>query len=75
MSVQVDMWVIYDHPLDHPDVYVARRWLMGKSGPRSTDQVLMDEQLGVIQYDLLSRGLTKYEKHAEDDPKILEIWM
>jgi hypothetical protein len=68
------LWVIYDHPTDHPDDIVARRHEVrdGKSTP-------MEHRIGgdlVILREIFRRaGLTCIPRQEDDDVKILETWI
>ena len=36
----ISMWVVYDHPKDYPDSYVARLWEAYPDGPKMTDSLI-----------------------------------
>jgi len=65
------IWVVYDHPKDYPDHYIARRW----DGIIGTDDILKDAKLEVIQQELELKGLVKLMPNEGDDPRILECWI
>lgn len=66
------MWTIYDHPLDYPDYYVARKWLCGKE-PEATDEVLLDVDLDALRQKL-PPFLYCMPRQEGDDPRIIEVW-
>lgn len=68
-------WAVYDHPTDYPEFYVARRWLLRSGKVLRTDMILKEEDVEVLRYKLLEQGLTKFPRHEQDDPKIMEIWL
>lgn len=65
------IWVIYNHPKDHPNYYVARRW----DGMKATDDILKNKSLVKIRRDMESRGLVKLMRNDDDDPCIIESWI
>jgi len=69
------MWVIYDHPFDIPDSFVARRWLVDKLGDRPTDEVIVAASLIVLREIMIDRGLARIARHPTDDAKIVETWV
>jgi len=65
------IWVIYDHPVDWPDWYVAREWVGEKPG----DTVILERDLERLRDQLRQRGLVMLMRMLEDDPAILETWL
>lgn len=77
MNIQpLDMWVIYDHPADFPDVFVARRWEVLRE-ERATADIIKADTLEQVRF------VIEREKHCSvmlprqpnDDPKIVEVWI
>jgi hypothetical protein len=66
----VNIWVIYDHPLDRPDAFVARRWFLEEP----TDDVFVAETLEMLRAKL-PPGLVCLARHPTDDPRIVETWL
>ena len=73
-SEALSIWVIYDHPADYPDVYIARRWVAygPNAGPR---EAIGSSRLDVLRSTLERRGLIRMDRLPADDPVILETWM
>jgi hypothetical protein len=70
------IWTIYDHPLDFPDVFVARLSLVGgDGGPKVTDQILTAPDLDTLRREFVRRGLTCITRSPNDDPVIVECWL
>lgn len=70
----LDIWTVYDHPSDQPDFYVARRFVaLFDAVP--TNDVILARDLGELRSTLLSYGLARIGRSAEDDPKIIESWI
>lgn len=65
------MWVIYDHPTDFPDHFVARRW----DGLTPTDDTIKSDQLGTIRFAMRTLGLVCLARQEGDDAKIIEVWL
>ena len=73
MSLAV--WVIYDHPVDHPEHYVLRRQdvIDGQVVP-SKDCVLFTSLEGARAW-CQNLGLTNVGRMAADEPQIAEVWL
>ena len=75
MSV-LSLWTVYDHPLDYPDKFVARRFDVDKDGSKPTPSLLVSSDLDalreVLQFEM---HLTCMVRDPSDDPKILETWL
>jgi hypothetical protein len=69
------MFVVYDHPRDYPNVYVARAHLTGKGRAEPTPFAIMDGSLDTIQTTMEALGLVKLDRSPQDDPVILETWI
>lgn len=70
------MWVVYDHPTDCPDSYVARLWEIGPGGTyRPTLAALRAPTLSVLRRHFQRSGLTCLARNASDDPCIVETWL
>jgi hypothetical protein len=65
------IWVVYDHPSDWPEHYVARLW----DGELPTDDLVLTFDLGLLRKHLAGKGLTRLDRQAADDPKIVETWL
>lgn len=73
MADGLTMWVIYDHPADHPDHFVVRSWNVtaGVVTP-SREEHLFDT--AEHARDSLPHGLA-LSRVSESDPAILEVWL
>ena len=73
-DMKVPSIVVYDHPADHPESYVARVWEMIGSLPTNT--FIKRNSLQEIREDIQSAGFTFcMSRKAKDDPVIVETWM
>ena len=68
------MWTIYDSPSDRPGLFVARLWLVSSRGVMATDDVKTAGTLVEIRAKL-PRGLACMQRHQDDDPCIVEVWI
>jgi hypothetical protein len=69
------MWVVYDHPADYPEHYVARQHIVGISGREVTGRVMVSLALDSIRAALSNLGLVCVTRSDEDDPVIVETWL
>lgn len=73
----LDVYVIYDHPRDYPNDYVARRFEMDKI----TNDVFTDPSLEIVRAWVRKRiwktgmGAFRLSRAAIDDPCIIETWI
>ena len=49
-ALRLPMAVVYDHPADHPDAYVARIW--DAIGPLMTDTIIKRDTLRELRQDI-----------------------
>lgn len=64
------LWVVYDHPKDFPDAFVARRF----RDAQPTAEYFTAPDLQQLR-GMLPKGLTRFPRHPSDDPVIVEMWM
>jgi hypothetical protein len=75
MSESLPMWVVYDHPSDYPEHYVARQHIVGIAGDEATNRMMMAATLESIRTALGNLGLVCITRSEEDDPVIVETWL
>ena len=66
----LELWTIYDSPIDLPGRFVARKWLMDQP----TNELLLDKTLDGLGAKL-PQGLTCLQRSPQDDPRIVETWI
>lgn len=71
---RLPIWVIYDHPDDFPNVYVARLHF-SLPQPEPSAICLTCTALEPLRRFLEHRGCFPMDRHPDDDPAILETWM
>lgn len=69
------MWTVYDHPSDHPTVFVARRFMVSADTVEQTDDYMVAPTLALIRTFLQNEGLIPVPRSEDDDPVILESWV
>jgi hypothetical protein len=67
-------WVVTDHPVDMPDVFVARMHVIESGGSRPTTRYIAHKNLAVLEEQLRRMGLVKLMRNEADDPVILSSW-
>jgi hypothetical protein len=71
MSGDLEMWVVYESPIEFPNSFVARRW----TSQTPTQNIIIGPDLDQLRALLAARGLVCLSRFADDDPKIVEVWM
>jgi len=66
----VELWVVYKHPKDYPDKFVARKWILDKP----TSEVVIGNTIEEVRI-AIPKGLTRFLPDVTDDPVIVEIWL
>lgn len=71
------MWTIYEHPLDFPASFVARKFLVSKGAYAKTDMGYVASTLAGVRQVLTTYhpGLTRLPRNDDDDPFIVETWL
>lgn len=75
MSGELAMWVVYDHPIDFPVSWIARRWLVTSNGPVATADMLAADRLETIRAVMQENGLIRMTRDPDDDAKVVETWL
>ena len=63
--------VVYDHPKDFPDAFVARLF----DGEQPTQVHAQADTLDALYTQLPLHGLVRIPRYKQDDPVILEAWI
>jgi hypothetical protein len=72
---RLEMWTVYDHPKDHPDSFVARRWTIGPNLAIPTDDWIEETTLEELRERMIEAGRVCIRRSLEDDPAIVETWV
>jgi len=70
----LEIWTVYDRPLDYPESFVARKSVVGASAVTMTHEMFTADTLDELRA-LLPRGLYRVHRFAQDDPNIVEVWL
>jgi hypothetical protein len=72
----MDVWSIFDHPLDYPNYFVARRSEIGHGPePLVTNEVLLSTEIEPLRDEMERRGLICFTRDPSDSPFLVECWM
>lgn len=66
----LNLWVVYERPLDHPEHFVVRRWVLD----RPTKDFRLGRSLREVR-EFIPPGLHRVPRHPNDDAKIVETWI
>ena len=69
------LWVVYDHPRDHPSTFIARLFVIRANESQPTSEYMTAPRLGMIRAEMMRRGLVCLPRDPSDDPKIVESWI
>ncbi len=68
---QVEFWVIFDHPKDFPNDFVARKFLNNEP----TEECLKCSDLEALRNHFRERYCTLIPRDPADNTVIIESWM
>lgn len=71
MTETLSIWVIYDHPTEYPDHFVARRFAYDQPTP----DIKLASDIMALRADMLTQGLVCITRSPDDDAKIVETWL
>lgn len=77
MNELLALFTIYKHPIDYPQAFVARRFLVGGDPPQS----VVDAEPYAVALTLeavraaLPPGLYRMGRAEADEPQIVETWV
>ena len=66
----LEMFVIYDHPLDYPGHFVVRRWMGGKP----TEDFAIADSIETARTEV-PPGMYRLPRQSGEDKVILETWI
>lgn len=72
----LSIWVLYDHPSDYPDLFIARRFDVGPGGQViATTELLLAADVEWLRKEMRKKALVRIGRHQTDDPVIIESWL
>lgn len=69
----MEQWVIYDHPRDHPEHFVVRRWLIFPGFLEPAEHYLANDLRAARKR--IPKGMVCLGRQPRDDPRIVEVWI
>jgi hypothetical protein len=73
-SKLLNIWTIFDHPIDYPDHYVARLFIVGNGNHKATASVILCNDLDELR-GKLPPNLIRLPRDNNDDRNIIESWL
>lgn len=64
------IWTIFDHPLDYPSGFIARKFILDQP----TKQTMRGSSLESVRVQL-PHGLTCIPRDKDDHPSVVESWL
>jgi hypothetical protein len=77
-NVFMEQWAVYNHPLDHPHHWVARKWIIPKAGePYASKVCFIAGTLEEVRAHIMKEmpGAVKLDRFPQDDWSIHEVWL
>lgn len=68
------MWTIYGHPLDYPEGFVARQWIIAGGGEPHPGPARYRKTLAEAR-EAVPAGLYRLDRNPGDDPSVIETWI
>lgn len=72
----LSQWVVYDHPTDYPQCWVARLWTIDPHKVEPSGTVILADTLDAVRAEIAVRdpGVVMLTRSPDDDPCIAEVW-
>ena len=70
---KLELWTVYERPLDYPDHYVVRQWKISPHGPIPGPAQLADSLEHARR--LVPPYTYRLDPLPGDDPCIVEVWV
>ena len=71
---KLEMFVIFDHPKDWPDKFVARQFLIQEDTATPTGTFWLGDSLDEVRSHLPPH-CARLERDPNDEPQIVESWI
>jgi len=73
----MNLYTVYNSPIDYPDTYVVRRWevVPPDNEPTAMNIIMIGSDLNKIRSALRQMGLYAIPRDESDDKKIVETWV
>lgn len=73
MPEMIFIWSVFKNPIDHPGMYVARKFLLVNGRSYPTDKKIFGLTLEHVRREL-PVGLTRNPRHPSDPDTVVENW-
>jgi hypothetical protein len=74
MKDGLPIWTIYRYPRDYPQGYVVRRSVTTAEGTKHDARAFRVASLEAARL-VVPAGCVRMERHPDDDPVIVEVWL
>lgn len=71
--MSLEMWIVYDHPADYPEHFVARKWTAKAGAAVATMEYRFAKTLDEIR-QAIPQGLHRFPRNEQDEPQVVETW-
>ncbi len=68
---QLEIWVIFNRPLDYPNGLIARKFL----NDRPTNEYIIGQNLNELRKLFRKKGLVAISKSSDDPISLIESWI
>jgi len=77
MPEHMVVWAVYDRPRGFPDVYVAQKWDVTRTGSTKSDIIKTEPDLEILRQRLIDEEFCggRLEAREGDDPEVVELWL
>lgn len=69
------IWVVYDHPDDDPNFYLARQWVVSAGNFTPTTNTVRARHIEDIREKMMHMDLFRIDRDPSDEPSVLEQWL
>lgn len=74
--IDLPIWVVYDHPADHPEhIVVRRQWPQNDGAVKHDSEFHLFQNLHDARRFCARMGLVHLPRHPGDVPCIVETWL
>ena len=75
MTNVLELWVVYDHPTDFPDCWVARKFEIHPDESKPTKETIQRLSIKSLRDAMLDMALHVIPRSPGDDANIVEVWL
>ena len=71
----LEAWTLYDSPVDARGYFVMRRWVIKRGKAVASPEAYWCKEAEPLRNKMRKRGLTRMDRHPDDEPHIVETWI